>query len=76
MKRVLMIEDSPVVLKSLLDVFYARWSPCSVDDQGTMATSGGEAKRLAGGDYDVIFVDDDLSDDLSGGEMANRHVGR
>jgi CheY-like chemotaxis protein len=53
MKRVLIIEDSPVVLKYLLDVFYPRWSPFSVDLRVTMATSGGEAKRLVGGEYDL-----------------------
>ncbi len=47
MKRVLMIEDSAVVLKALLDVFYPRWSPFSVDYRVTI--SGGEAKRLGGG---------------------------
>jgi CheY-like chemotaxis protein len=68
-KRVLIIEDSPVVLKSMLDVFYPRWSPFSVDFHVTMTTSGGEAKRLVGGDYDFIFVDYDLPDYISGGEV-------
>jgi len=51
MKRVLMIEDSPVVLKYVLDVFYPRWAPFAVDYQVTTTTSRGEAKRLVGGDY-------------------------
>jgi hypothetical protein len=76
MRRGLMIEESPAVLKTLLDIFYSRWAPFPLDDQVTMTTSGGEAKRLAGGDYDVIFVDDDLSDGISGGEVANHDVGR
>jgi hypothetical protein len=49
MKRVLIIEDSPMVLKYLLDVLYPRWSPFSVDFHVTMTTSGGEAKRLVSG---------------------------
>jgi CheY-like chemotaxis protein len=69
MRRVLIIEDSPMVLKSMLDVFYTRWSPFSVDFQVTMTTSGGEAKRLIGGEYDFIFVDYDLPDYISGGEV-------
>jgi hypothetical protein len=32
MKRVLMIEDSALVLKALLDVFYPRWSPFSLGE--------------------------------------------
>jgi CheY-like chemotaxis protein len=69
MKRVLIIEDSPVVLKSMLDIFYPRWSPFSVDFQVTITTSGGEAKRLLGGNYELIFVDYDLPDYISGGEV-------
>jgi len=69
MKRVLIIEDSPLVLKLMLDIFYPRWSPFSVDFQVTMTTSGGEAKRLIGGEYDFIFVDYDLPDYISGGEV-------
>ena len=69
MKRVLIIEDSPVVLKHMLDIFYPRWSPFSVDFHVTMTTSGGEAKRLVGGEYDFIFVDYDLPDYISGGEV-------
>jgi CheY-like chemotaxis protein len=69
MKRVLIIEDSPLVLKFMLDVFYPRWSPFSVDFHVTMTTSGGEAKRLVGGEYDFIFVDYDLPDYISGGEV-------
>jgi len=69
MKRVLIIEDSPLVLKFMLDVFYPHWSPFSVDFHVTMTTSGGEAKRLIGGEYDFIFVDYDLPDYISGGEV-------
>jgi CheY-like chemotaxis protein len=69
MKRVLIIEDSPMVLKYMLDVLYPRWSPFSVDFQVTMTTSGGEAKRLVGGGYEFIFVDYDLPDYISGGEV-------
>ena len=69
MKRVLIIEDSPMVLKFMLDIFYPRWSPFSVDFHLTMTTSGGEAKRLVGGEYDFIFVDYDLPDYISGGEV-------
>ena len=69
MKRVLIIEDSPVVLKLMLDIFYPRWSPFLVDFHVTMTTSGGEAKRLMGGEYDFIFVDYDLPDYVSGGEV-------
>jgi CheY-like chemotaxis protein len=69
MKRVLIIEDSPTVLKFMLDVFYPRWSPFSVDIHVTITTSGGEAKRLVGGEYDFIFVDYDLPDYISGGEV-------
>ena len=68
-KRVLIIEDSPVVLKLMLDIFYPRWSPFSVDFHVTLTTSGGEAKRLMGGEYDFIFVDYDLPDYISGGEV-------
>jgi CheY-like chemotaxis protein len=69
MKRVLIIEDSPMVLKSLLDLFYPRWSPFSVDFHVTMTTTGGEAKRLVDGNYDFIFIDYDLPDYISGGEV-------
>jgi CheY-like chemotaxis protein len=69
MKWVLIIEDSPVVLKYLLDVFYPRWSPFSVDYHVTMTTSGKEAKRLVSGEYDFILVDYDLPDYISGGEV-------
>jgi hypothetical protein len=50
MRRGLIIEESAAGLKSLLDVFYSRWSPFSVDDRVTMTTSGGEAKRRASGE--------------------------
>jgi CheY-like chemotaxis protein len=69
MRRVLIIEDSPMVLKLMLDVLYTRWSPFSVDFHVTMTTSGGEAKRLVGGEYDFIFIDYDLPDYISGGEV-------
>jgi CheY-like chemotaxis protein len=69
MRRVLIVEDSPMVLKLMLDVLYTRWSPFSVDFHVTMTTSGGEAKRLVGGEYDFIFIDYDLPDYISGGEV-------
>jgi CheY-like chemotaxis protein len=50
-------------------VFYPRWSSISVDFHVTITTSGGEAKRLAGGAYGFIFVDYDLPDYISGGEV-------
>jgi CheY-like chemotaxis protein len=73
-RRVLIIEDSPVVLKYLLDVFYPQWSPFSVDFHVTMTTSGGEAKRMISGEYDYILVDYDLPDYISGGEVLRYAV--
>jgi CheY-like chemotaxis protein len=76
MKRILIIEDSPTVLKSLLDLLYPSWAPFSVDYQVTMTTSGGEAKRLISGPYDLILVDYDLPDYISGGEVLQYAVER